>query len=115
MTTSSAEITKQILTKVGDMNNVIISLEWMVTIDDGTRVTKHAGVSSLNAPVGNFIEFPNVTDAQKLEWAFALHNGKDAFVERMVNIMREAGDQITYDIPAPLPHLPTFKVRKVSV
>ena len=42
MITSSAKITQQTLVDVGDMVNVINSINWLVTIDDGTRVTHHA-------------------------------------------------------------------------
>jgi hypothetical protein len=115
MITSEAKILKQILVKIDNMDNVISIVEWLVTIDDGTRVTKHSGISELKAPTGSFIAFSEVTEAQKLEWAFSEHRGQDAFVARIVKALQEAGDQISYDIPAPPPQQEVFKVRKVSV
>jgi hypothetical protein len=115
MITSSAKITQQTLVDVGDMVNVINSINWLVTIDDGTRVTHHAGRSDLQAPAGSFIPFMDVTEAQKFEWIFMPYNGLDAFAARIVTVLQEASDQISYDIPAPPPVQDTFKVRKVSV
>lgn len=115
MITSQATIRQQTLVKVDNMENVINSIDWLVTIDDGTRITHHAGHSNLQAPKDLFIAFADVTEAQKLEWIFAPYNGLDAFVARMVQVMQEAGDQISYDMPAPPPIQEIFKVRRVSV
>jgi hypothetical protein len=115
MITSEAKILKQTLVTVDNMENVISTIEWIVNINDGTRVTKHAGISELKTPTGSFIEFSEVTEAQKLEWAFAEHRGQDAFVARVVKVLQELGDEVSYDIPAPPPLQETFKVRKVAV
>ena len=117
MITSKAEITKQTLVKIDDMENVISTIDWIVTIDVGTRVTKHAGHSKLQAPTESFINFSELTEAKKIEWALAEHGGQDAFVTRVVGILNEMGDSISSEvtIPAPLPILDTFKLRKVVV
>jgi hypothetical protein len=119
MTTHSVEIRQQSLVQVENMENVIKFLDWVVTIDDGTRVTHHAGRSELKPLTGpltrTFVDFSNVTQEQKILWIFEPYGGLDAFVARIVKIMQEAGDNISYDIPAPPPVLDSFQLRKVMV
>jgi hypothetical protein len=115
MITFQTQITKQHLVKVDNMENVISTIEWVLTLNEGARVTTHAGKSDLDIPTGSFVSFSEVTEAQKLEWAFAKYNGQDAFVERVIKILNEAGNSISFNIPAPPPPQETFVMRKVVV
>jgi len=96
------KISRQALISVGDRINVISEIDWIVSIDDGEKVTHHGGRTELELPTDSFTEFQSLSDQQKLDWAFAPYGGLDALMQRFVAIaeMKESGaPEITIEGP----------------
>ena len=96
------KISKQALISVGDRVNVISEIDWIVSIDDGTKVTHHGGRTELELPTDAFTEFQNLSDQQKLDWAFAPYGGLDVLMQRFAAIaeMQESGaSEVTVQEP----------------
>jgi L-ascorbate metabolism protein UlaG (beta-lactamase superfamily) len=96
------KIYKQTLINVDGRTNVISEIDWVVTIDDGTKVTHHGGKTELELPTDAFTEFQNLSDQQKLDWAFAPYGGLDVLMQRFAAIaeMQESGaSEVTVQEP----------------
>ena len=99
MTTTNPKILKETLVRVDGKVNVIDRIEWLIAIEVDGVTSNHAGMSELEHPTDNFIPFADLTDAQKLEWAFAPYGGLDALVERlsMINTLEPGQVVEVYD------------------
>lgn len=54
-------------------DNVVDRVEWMIAGDEGDNVARIGGRTNLNPVVpSDFTEYANLTEAQVLEWVFAI-------------------------------------------
>ena len=70
----------------GNLTDVVVTAAWRCTAVDGDHSASNYGSMGFASPSGNFIAYPNLTEADVLGWVWA--SGVDK-AEVETNVVRE--------------------------
>ena len=111
MTTISINwIIKQLSVKKteGEFSDVVITAVWSCRGSDGTYGAVVTGTSSFAPPTESFTPYPDLSEAQVLDWCYANGVNKSA-VE--ANVTQQIADQVSAQVETlPLPWLPPVMI-----
>lgn len=107
MTTISINwIIKQLSVKKteGEFSDVVITAVWSCRGSDGTYGAVVTGTSSFAPPTESFTPYPDLSEAQVIDWCYA--NGVDKSAVE-ANVTQQIADQVSAQVETlPLPWLP---------
>jgi len=88
----------------GEFSDVVITAVWSCRGSDGTYGAVMTGTSSFAPPSGSFTPYPDLSEAQVLDWCYA--NGVDKTAVE-ANVTQQIADQVNAQVVTlPNPWLP---------